>query len=39
MFLKSDDKQKEWIEITDDLAEPASFDGKFVRFQVERFSG
>ena len=38
-FLKSDEKQKEWIEITDDLGKPASFDGKFVRFQVERFSG
>ena len=39
LFLKSDDKQKEWIEITDDLGKPASFDGKFVRFQVGRFSG
>ena len=39
LFLKSDEKQKEWIEITDDLGKRASFDGKFVRFQVERFSG
>lgn len=39
LFLKSDDQEKEWIEVTDDLRKPASFDGKFVRFQVERFSG
>ena len=39
LFLESDDKQKEWIEITNDLEKPARFDGKFVRFQVERFSG
>ena len=39
LFLKSDDQEKEWIEVTDDLVEPASFDGKFIRIQVERFSG
>ena len=39
LFLKSDDQEKEWIDITDDLGKPANFDGKFVRFQVERFSG
>ena len=39
LFLKSDDQEKEWTEITDDLGKPASFDGKFVRFQDERFSG
>ena len=39
VFLKSDDQEKEWIEVTDDLGKPARFDGKFVKFQVERFSG
>ena len=39
LFLKSDDQDKEWIEITDDLVKPASFDGKFIRFQVEWLSG
>ena len=39
LFLKSDDQEKEWIEVTDDLGKPARFDGKFVKFQVERFSG
>ena len=38
LFLKSDDDQKEWIEITDDLVKPPSLDRKFVRFNVERFS-
>ena len=36
--LYCDDERKEWAEITDDLANPANFDGKFVTFQVERFS-
>ena len=39
LFLKSDVEQKEWVEITDNLKNPASFDGKVVTFQVERFSG
>ena len=39
LFLKSDDGPKKWIEITDDLVKPASFDGKFVNIYVERFSG
>ena len=39
LFLKSDNDQKEWIEITDDLVKPPSLDRKFVRFNVERFSG
>ena len=39
LFLKSDNDQKEWIEITDDLVKPPSLDRKFVRFHVERFSG
>ena len=38
-FLRPDGEQKEWIEITNDLVNPASFDGTIVRFQVERFSG
>ena len=38
LFLKSDNDQKEWIEITDDLVKPPSLDRKFVRFNVERFS-
>ena len=39
LFLKSDNGQKEWIEITDDLVTPPSLDRKSVRFDVERFSG
>ena len=39
LLLKSDNDQKEWIEITDDLVKPPSLDRKFVRFNVERFSG
>ena len=39
LFLKSDGERKEWIEITDDLENPPNFDGRFVRFQVEHFSG
>ena len=39
LFLKSDNDKKEWIEITDDLVKPPSLDRKFVRFNVERFSG
>ena len=39
LFLKSDDGPKKWIEITDDLVKPASFDEKFVNIYVERFSG
>ena len=38
LFLKSNDEQKEWIEITNDLVKPPTLDGKFVRFHVERFS-
>ncbi|XP_068737141.1 uncharacterized protein [Montipora capricornis] len=38
-FLRSDEESKEWIEITSDLENPASFDGNFVKFQVRRFSG
>ncbi|CAH3024695.1 unnamed protein product, partial [Porites evermanni] len=39
LFLNSDDEEKKWMEITDGLKCPVHFDGTFVRFQVERFSG
>ena len=39
LFLKSDNGQKEWIDITDDLVNPPSLDRRFVRFHVKRFSG
>ena len=40
VFFQRPDSEhgEEWIEITDDLVNPASFDGTFVRFQVEHFS-
>ena len=38
-FLSSNEESKKWIEITNDLESPASFDGNFVKFQVRRFSG
>ncbi|XP_015755586.1 PREDICTED: uncharacterized protein LOC107335136 isoform X1 [Acropora digitifera] len=37
-FLSSEREMKEWIEISDDQKEPASYDGKFVKFKVESFS-
>ena len=37
LFQRSADDHGDWIEITSDLRNPASFDGKFVRFQVEHF--
>ena len=39
LFLNSVDEEKKWMEITDGLNCPVHFDGIFVRFQVERFSG
>ena len=39
LFLRSDGANKEWMDITDELRSPVNFDGTFVRFQVERFSG
>ena len=39
LFLKSDNGQKEWSDITDDLVNPPSLDRRFVRFHVKRFSG
>ena len=38
LFLNSDGEVKKSLEITDDLRSPVNFDGKFVSFQVERFS-
>ena len=39
LFLRSADEQKEWVEITEDVRNSTIFDGKTVRFQVQRFSG
>ena len=39
LFLSSDGEQKEWLDITEDLKSPVTFDGMTVKFQVERFSG
>ena len=39
LFLNSDGENKKWVEITDDLKSPVNFDGTFVTFQVEHFSG
>ena len=39
LFLNSNGEDKKWMEITDGLKCPVNFDGTFVRFQVERFSG
>ena len=39
LFQRSDDEQEEWVEITEDVKNSARFDGKTVRFQVQRFSG
>ena len=39
LFLKSEEEQKEWVEITEDVKNSIRFDGKTVRFQVRRFSG
>ena len=39
LFLKSAYEQKEWVEITEDVKNSIRFDGKTVRFQVQRFSG
>ena len=38
-FLSPERKPKEWIEISDKLETPASYDGKLVKFKVQRFSG
>ena len=39
LFLRSSDDQKEWVEITEDVKNSIRFDGKTLRFQVQRFSG
>ena len=39
LSLNSDSENKQWMEITDDLKSPVNFDGTFVTFQVEHFSG
>ena len=39
LFLNSNGEDKKWMEITDGLKCPVNFDGTFVTFQVERFSG
>lgn len=39
LFLRSADEQKEWVEITVDVRSSTRFDGKTVRFQVQRYSG
>ena len=38
LFLNCEEEKREWTELTD-LVEPTQFDGKFVRIQVQRFSG
>ncbi|XP_067047117.1 uncharacterized protein [Acropora muricata] len=38
-FLRSETESKDWIEISSDLENPATYDGKVVKFQVRRFSG
>jgi len=37
-FLSSDKETREWMEISDELENPASFDGKVVKFKVRGFS-
>ena len=37
LFLRSDGENKEWVDITDDLENPACFEGTYVTFQVKRF--
>ena len=37
--LSSEQETKEWIEISDELENPANYDGKLVTFKVQRFSG
>ncbi|XP_074621186.1 uncharacterized protein LOC141879794 isoform X5 [Acropora palmata] len=38
-FLSSERETKEWVEISDKLENPASYDGKLVKFKVQHFSG
>ena len=40
IFFHSPEREtKEWVEISDKLENPASYDGKLVKFKVQRFSG
>ena len=38
-FLSPEGEPKEWVEISDKLENPASYDGNLVKFKVQRFSG
>ena len=38
-FLNSERETKEWVEISDELENPANYDGELVTFKVQRFSG
>ena len=38
-FLSPEREIKEWVEISETLENPASYDGKLVKFKVQRFSG
>ena len=38
-FLSPERETKEWVEISDKLENSASYDGKLVKFKVQRFSG
>ena len=37
-FLSSEKETREWMEISDELEHPASFDGRVVKFKVRGFS-
>ncbi|XP_067018298.1 uncharacterized protein [Acropora muricata] len=37
-FLSSEKETREWMEISDELENPASFDGRVVKFKVRSFS-
>ena len=37
-YLCSEQETKEWIEISDELEDPAIYDGKLVKFKVRHFS-
>ena len=40
IFFHSPEREtKEWVEISDKLENPASYDGRLVKFKVQRFSG
>ncbi|XP_044180813.1 uncharacterized protein LOC114963733 [Acropora millepora] len=38
-FHSAERETKEWVEISDKLETPASYDGELVKFKVQRFSG